>query len=274
MWEEATFRARIDSSDQQRRFPATSPDVEEIDIYRQAVSGIGGKGYALVLGMTPELRCMAGQEFGRLTSVDASAPAIGIYRDWIGPGVDEKIVMDDWGSFLAQHPSTFSAVFGDGIFGNVPSGDDCFTLVDLIRRALCPGGVFVTRMAVVPTGFRASDWEFETLLARFRDTEIDDAEFSLGARLFGFYEKAYDGASSILDSARVFDEIEAAVETLGITDTELGVLRRSAFRGLNYLPDVPQWEDILARASLDFEAHPPRGKLWHQYYRIYTCRSA
>ncbi|WP_027503493.1 class I SAM-dependent methyltransferase [Rhodococcus sp. UNC363MFTsu5.1] len=274
MWEEATFRARIDSSDQQRRFPATSPDVEEIDIYRQAVSGLGGEGHALVLGMTPELRCMAGQEFGRLTSVDASAPAIDIYRDWVGPGVDETIVLEDWGSFLARHPSTFSAVFGDGIFGNVPSGDDCFKLVDLIRRALRPGGVFVTRMAVVPPGFRAADWEFETLLARFRDNEIDEAEFSLSARLFGFFEKAYDSASSILDNARVFDEIDAAVSRLGMTDAELGVLQRSAFRGLNYLPDVPRWEEILTDASLDFGVHPPRGKLWHQYYRIYTCRSA
>jgi hypothetical protein len=129
-------------------------------------------------------------------------------------------------------------------------------------------------MAVVPPGFLSADWEFETLLARFRGAEIDDAEFSLGARLFGFFEKAYDGAGSMLDNARVFDEIDAAVATLGITDTELGVLRRSAFRGLNYLPDVPQWEDILTKASLDFGAHPPRGKLWHQYYRIYTCRSA
>ncbi|MFC7447940.1 class I SAM-dependent methyltransferase [Rhodococcus daqingensis] len=274
MWEEATFRARIESGDQQRRFPATSPDGEEIAIYRQAVSGLGGKGHALVLGMTPELRCMAGAEFDRLTAVDASAPAIDIYRDWVGPGIAEEVVLDDWGTFLRRHPATFSAVFGDGIFGNVPSGDDCLELVDLIRRALCPGGVFVTRMAVVPPGFRAPDWEFQTLLRRFRDTEIDEAEFSLSARLFGYFEKAYDSTSSMLDNARVFDEIDAAAERLDVTDAELGVLRRSAFRGLNFLPDVPQWEEILTSASLDFGVHPPRGKLWHQYYRIYTCRSA
>lgn len=271
MWDEATLRARIADSESRTRFPGASPDEAEIATYEQAVAALPREGHALVLGMTPELRQMAGTRMGRLTSVDTSREAIDLYGDWVGPDISETVVCEDWLSFLRRHPSTFSAIFGDGIFGNVPSQAVCAELLTLIAQALRPGGRFVTRMALVPDGFRAEHWRFGGLLDRFRKDEIDGAEFGLTARLFGHYEAAYDESTSVLDNRKVYAEVDRAAANAEISAAELDVLRSYAFAGRNFVPDQRCWENMLDDAAMSFRIHTLRGKLWHSYYPVYEC---
>ncbi len=271
MWDEVTLRARIADGRLRTRFPGASPDGSEIAIYEQAVSSLASAGHALVLGMTPELRQMAGRRFDRLTSVDSNALAIDLYCDWVDPDLSESIVCEDWRSFLRRNPASFSVVLGDGIFGNVAGEAECTELVGLIARSLRPNGRFVTRMALVPDDFRPVDWRFAALLQQFRQGKIDNAEFGLTARLFGFFETAYDESTSVLDNRQVYAAVDVAAAAGDISAAELEVLRAFSYSGRNFLPGQREWESILESEGIAFRESSLHGKLWHDYYPVYEC---
>jgi hypothetical protein len=272
MWDEAALRARIANPTHRTRFPGASPDAAEIALYEASVSTVPRAGPALVLGMTPELRQMAVRRFDDVTSVDASEAAIDVYGDWIDPGAREAIVRNDWLGFLHMHPATFSAILGDGIFGNLPDWATCEGLIALITRALRPEGRFVTRMALVPEGLRPERWSFATLVQRYRDGDIDGPEFALTARLFGHVEIAYETSTSLLDNDLGYGEIDRAAAKGQISASELETLRTCYFKGRTFLPGQREWEDALDRFGMSFRQCRLHGKLWHDYYPIYECR--
>jgi hypothetical protein len=272
MWNKADLLARIASSERRARYPGASPDADEIALYEESVSAVPRDGHALVLGMTPELRQMAVRRFDEVTSVDISDAAIDVYGDWIDSGDGESIVREDWLSFLRAHPATFSAVFGDGVFGNLPDRRTSQDMIELVALTLRPHGRFVTRMALIPDGFRPEGWRFTALLDRYRSRDIDGPELALTARLFGHVDLAYDTSTSLLDNRVVYGGIDRAAADGQISPAELETLRTCYFAGHTFLPTQREWESLLDRSAMTYRQHRLHGKLWHEYYPIYECR--
>ena len=75
-WNEEVYQSRINNASQFLRFEAASPNVEEIKQYRDYAFSItrdnSRQPRALVLGITPELRCMAAAAGFELISADRS----------------------------------------------------------------------------------------------------------------------------------------------------------------------------------------------------------
>ena len=93
-------------------------------------------------------------------------------------------------------PATgYSAIF--------PAATAAGQLLLAIQDRLAPGGVFVTRMALLPGAFEAARWTWTALAEQFRRGYIGEAEFGLTLRLFGFFRRFYDVESAMLDCAGV-----------------------------------------------------------------------
>ncbi len=271
-WDPATLRSRISDPAHRLRHPGGSPDPVEIAAYAAGIPA-EAKGTALVLGMTPELRAMAAQRFGRLISVEANPAAIALYRDWLDleARARETIVERDWlaGERLSDDP--VSVVLGDGVFGNLPDVAAHRRLLRVIGASLAPQGRFITRMAMIPDGFDPAAYTGDRLISRFRAGEYDAAEFGFGMRLVGHYATCYDPTTSTLDNARVFAACAERRAAGGLTAEEYAAIRRYTFGGRNCIVTQAAWESALAACGFRFRQHRCRGKAWYDYYVVYEC---
>lgn len=205
-----------------------------------------------------------------VVSVDSSAAAIAEYGPWVA-APHETIVEAEWSGFLQQAGERFDVIAGDGIFGNVPGRDAARSLLQAIDRSLAPGGVFVSRMALVPQGFEAARWEWPELAAQLRAGRIGEAEFGLTLRLFGFFRRFYDAESATLDCAAVYREIAGLCDCGALNMHERDIVWRYLFRGKNWLPTESAWERLLAEGTWQIARRSLHGKLWHAYYPVYVC---
>lgn len=200
------------------RYEAGSPNPEEIEVYRDALPAECVE-RCLVLGMTPELRALMAGRCAALVSVDSSVAAIAEYGPWVA-SPRETIVEADWSRFLQQTGQRFHVIAGDGICGNLSGRDAAGQLLQAIQDRLAPGGVFVTRMALVSGVFEAARWTWSAPAERFRAGDIGEAEFGLTLRLFGFFRRFFDVESAILDCAGVYQEIASLCDSSALSMRE------------------------------------------------------
>src|SRR5215207_3261422 len=112
-WNADTFQRRIADSAARRRWPAGSPNTEEISAYLAAVPADHPRELAVVLGMTPELRTLVLQHFSRVVSIDRSADAHALYADWVPDELRarERRLLGDWQEATADLCGRVDAVF-------------------------------------------------------------------------------------------------------------------------------------------------------------------
>ena len=278
-WDAAVYRSRIADADKLQRFEGCSPNVEEIGQYRDyalsAVSG-GRSPRALVLGMTPELRCMAAAAGFELISVDRNPDAIAVFRDWLQEPARsrEVIIQDEWAA-LGEHLSGgVDVILGDGIFGNVLDLDSHYTLLKDFGKLLKPGGAIILRQVSIPRNFPMQQYDAGMLLEKYRAGQLSDAEFGAAMRLWGMSRLAYDPDTCLLDNRVVFEYLDAMAESGIVTAAELAVVRRCYFSGKNMILPQDAWEQILTESGLEFQVRPLTGRDWYSYYKVYCCRLA
>ena len=267
-WTEAELRARIDRTGARTRYPGGSPDPLEVAQYENMLPE--GSEIGIVLGMTPELRNLAARNCKTLASIDSSAAAIELYRDWMGPEYVtlEQIHQTDWFSLSTVCGTGAGFILGDGVFGNVLPLAEYGSLLCVIRDALLPTGRFITRQCLVPEDALPRR---DALIAEFRSGAIDAAGFGLGLRMHGYLDSAYDPASSSLDNSEVFRRIESDYASGGLSQQEHAIVHRYYFGGRNSLPTQKAWETILQEAGFAFERASLEGKNWYSWYPIYCC---
>ena len=268
-WEAEFITARIASRAARLRFEAGSPNAEEIEVYRSALPA-DGVSRCLVLGMTPELRALMVDVSSEVVSVDSSPKAIAEYGPWVS-APRESVVEAEWSRFLQETGQRFDVIAGDGVFGNLAGRDAALGLLRVIESKLAPGGVFVSRMALVPRGLEAMRWEWPALVAQFRAGRIGEAEFGLTLRLFGFFRQFYDAETTSLDCAAVYQELAKLCDSGALDMREREIAWRYLFRGKNWLPPESVWERLLAEIPWRVVRRSLRGKLWHAYYPFYAC---
>jgi hypothetical protein len=275
-WDRVTLESRISDTAGRRRHAGGSPDENEIAAYATALSGAAGRGTALVLGMTPELRRLALSRFRRVFSVDNNPEAILLYRDWVDATerAREVIVESDWRDLTPPASVDIDAVLGDGVFGNLPDIGGHRALLGTIGQLLAPAGRFVTRHALIPEGFDARSCRAESLIEQFRAGRLDEAEFGFGMRIVGHYHDCYDRVSFLLDNQAVFARCEDAYRAGRLTAQEIGAIRRYSYGGRNCLLPQSLWEELLRECGFDFRVVPCTGKAWYAYYPVYDCRPA
>jgi hypothetical protein len=277
-WGEKVYRSRIKNAGQFQRFEAASPDAEEIGQYRDYSLAITrdnshSRPRALVLGMTPELRCMAAEAGFELISADRNPDAIAIYQNWLQEPArsQEKIIRCDWTVLGGQISGGIDVVLGDGVFGNILSLEGHHDLLKELISLMNPGGRIILRQALRPRCFPVEDYEAMVLLERYRSGQLSDAEFGLAMRLWGMSRLAYNPDTCLLDNKIVYDHYEYLRQSRVITPAELEVIRRYYFGGNNMILPQDSWEETLGSAGLDFEVQPLTGKDWYTYYPVYCC---
>jgi len=273
-WDRVTLETRISDAAARRRHAGGSPDENEIAAYATALSGAAGRGTALVLGMTPELRRLALLHFSRVVSIDNNPEAILLYRDWVDAAerAREEIVESDWMALPLPGSGTVDAVLGDGVFGNFSHLGGHRGLLGAIWRTLAPAGCFVTRHALIPDGFDPGPYRAEALIEQFRAGRIDEAEFGFGMRIVGHYRDCYDRGSFLLDNQTVFKRCENAHRAGTLTAREINAIRRYVYGGRNCLLPQALWEELLRECGFEFRIVPCTGKAWYAYYIVYSCR--
>lgn len=271
-WDAATLQARVSDPARRTRHVAASPDPTEVAAYADALTGVPAR-TAVVLGMTPELRAMAATRFEHVAAVDVNPAAIALYGPWVD-GTTETVVDGDWLELEAHVPEPVDAVLGDGVFGNLPDLAAHRCLLDAIAAVLRPGGVLVTRQAIVPTAYdRAADGA-AGLLARHRRGTLDPAEFGFGVRILGHRACCYDEDAQRLHNRPLFAEVAAQHARGELTDAEHAAIVRYAFDGENALLREEAWETLLRDSGWEFTRAPLSGRDWYRYYPVYRCRPA
>lgn len=273
-WNEDTLRARIADVGLRKRYPAGSPDAQEIAVYGTSLSQCVDRSRGVVLGMTPELRSLALSHFQRIVTIDSSAQSIELFRGWIADEAAsrEKIILASWLVFLPLLKTPVSAILGDGIFGNLSNLSEHVLLLEKIKSAMADDGFFVTRKAMIPKNFEISKYSSDAFIARFRSGVIDEAEFGFGMRLLGHYACCYNPDSFILDNQKIFEECDGLHRNGRLTDGEYDIIQRYFFNGKNCIIPEDVWENLLNEAGFIFEALPCQGKEWYSYYKIYRCQ--
>lgn len=272
-WDDATCRCRIRDAERHERYPAGSPDADDLAAYAGGLVPTAA-GRILVLGMTPELRTLALAYGDHVIAADANADVIALYRDWVSAGSGQcvELLQADWFSLGERGLEPFDYILGDGIFGNLPDLAAHVRLLDIITGLLKPHGRFITRMALVPDLNMLKTCDIQTLIGRFRAGEIDEAELGLTLRLFGFYAQCFDPARHLLDNRCVFEHLEASCRAGRITAYEQEIARRYYYGGLNCLLPRAEWEALLTRAGFSFCITTRPDRLWRRYYPVYVCR--
>lgn len=274
LWNPATLASRIADVRRRQRHAGGSPNHAEVAGYDAALGhDLDFSGTALVLGMTPELRVLALARFASLITVDCNPHAIELYRDWIEPADQkrETIVQADWFSLPDIVATPVSALFGDGVFGNLPDLAAHVRLLDAISAVLSPTGRFATRMAVIPDGFNPTEHCADRLLERYRAREIDYAEFGFGIRLVGHYATCYDPCTFLLDNAKLFGQCDVRHAAGELSDAEHAAIRHYYFGGFNCILPQCAWERALTTGGWKFQLHRCQGKTWYHYYPVYSC---
>lgn len=275
-WNKKTFLSRINSTAQRERYHGGSPNSMEVELYKSALSDIGGFDSAVIMGMTPELRNLAVSCFSNISSIDESDDAIELYRDWLDDEGQqrENIIKASWFDLEQHITQPVDAIFGDGIFGNLPDLSSHRELLSIIFKQLSNNGRFVTRKILIPRQFDPSTHSFETLLRKFRAGEIDEAEFGFGVRLVGHYSSCYNESDYILNNKKVFDDCEKAHRSGMLNDEEIALINRYYFSGKNCILSQDLWESTLRQEGFEFKLHQCQGKAWYEYYIIYECFKA
>ena len=277
-WNEEVYRLRINNASQFLRFEAASPNAEEIKQYRDYALSCtrdnSRQPRALVLGITPELRCMAAAAGFELISADRSPDAISIYQDWLQEPArsQEKIIRGDWTVLGEQISGGIDVILGDGVFGNIHGLESHRELLQELISLLNPGGGVVLRQALIPRGFPVEDYESMVLLEKYRAGQLSDGEFGLAMRLWGVSRLAYNPDTCLLDNKIVYDYYDSLRQSGDVTPAELEVVRRYYFVGKNMILQQDLWEEILASTGLSFEVQPLTGRDWYAYYPVYCCR--
>jgi len=272
-WDRATLETRIANAGARQRHAGGSPDDREIAAYAAGLGAINPGATTLVLGMTPELRCMALARFARLLTVDVNLQAIALYRDWVAPSAAarETILAADWFALPTVITQSVAAVLADGVFGNLPDAPAHQRLLEVIAGVLAPSGRFVTRMAMIPDGFQPRAHCAGRLLQQFRSGQLSEAEFGFGMRLVGHHETCYDAHTARLDNARLFALCAARHAVGELTDREHAAIRRYYFGGFNCILPQREWERQLVATGWQFEIHRCQGRAWYAYYPVYAC---
>jgi len=277
-WNKEVYRSRINNAGQFLRFEAASPNTEEIEQYRDYALSIARDNSrqlrALVLGMTPELRCMAAEAGFELISADNNPDAIATYQGWLQEPAhsQEKIIRSDWAALCEQISGGVDVILGDGVFGNILGLDSHRELLQELISLLNPGGGIVLRQALIPRGFTVDDHESMMLLDKYRAGQLSDGEFGLAMRLWGMSRLAYNPDTCLLDNKIVYDYYDSLRQSGIITPAELEVIRRYYFAGKNMILTQDCWEEMLVSAGLNFEVQPLTGRDWYSYYPVYGCR--
>ena len=279
-WNEEVYRSRINNASQFLRFEAASPNPEEIEQYRDYALSIARDNSrqlrTLVLGMTPELRCMAAEAGFELISADNNPEAIATYQNWLQEPArsQEMIIRNDWRALGDKISGGVDVVLGDGVFGNILGLESHRELLQELISLLNPGGGIVLRQALIPRDFQVENYESMVLLEKYRAGQLSDGEFGLAMRLWGMSRLAYNPDTCLLDNKIVYDYYDSLRQSGVITPAELEVIRRYYFAGKNMILPQDCWEEILTSTGLNFEVQPLTGKDWYSYYPVYCCRPA
>ncbi|MBI2992578.1 MAG: hypothetical protein HYY48_00175 [Gammaproteobacteria bacterium] len=278
-WNRQTLLTRICDVRARQRFAAGSPNETELRGYRDLLLAgtsmrTGRRPRVAVLGMTPELRCTVLEVASALLSIDCSADAIALYRDWVPEEWSrrERIVQAEWSQELRRNRGQLDAILGDGVCGNLATREDHAELLNAAAEALANSGVLILRQALIPDGFDPEACRAEVQIARFRDGGLSEAGFGLGMRLWGFFEQVWDPAARALDNRVVYQRIDALVESGAMTQQERALVRRYYFGGRTMLLTRAEWETLLAEAGFSFKRHAFAGEDWYRYYPLYACR--
>ena len=277
-WNEEVYRSRINNAGQFLRFEAASPNTEEIEQYRDYALSIARDNSrqlrALVLGMTPELRCMAAEAGFELISADNNPDAIATYQGWLQEPArsQEKIIRSDWAALREQISGGVDVILGDGVFGNILGLESHRELLQELISLLNPGGGIILRQALIPRGFPVEDYESMVLLEKYRAGQLSDGEFGLAMRLWGMSRLAYNPDTCLLDNKIGYDYYDSLRQSGDVTPAELEVIRRYYFVGKNMILTQDVWEEVLESAGLEFEMQLLTGKDWYRYYPVYCCR--
>lgn len=272
-WDLDTIASRVQDGQGRNRYEGGSPNPADIAAYESALKPETGADTAVVLGMTPELRAMALRRFRNVVSIDANPTMIDFYRDWTAAEhrSRETIHRANWLNLERIVEAPVDAVFGDGVFANLPDWASHRTLLRAIRRALAPGGVLSTRTIVIPRDFDPRRRSAEWLVRRFRAGALNEAEFGFAMRFFGYYEKSYDPRTWIADNARAFDCCAEAHGRGELSDAEHAIILRYYYGGPLVIPPQDAWEKMLADSGFEFQILPCHDRDWCAYYMIYGC---
>lgn len=272
-WTAEIYQSRIADAGLMIRHAAGSPASEEIAVYLNCCAGADPDGTAVILGMTPELRCMAAGHFRKLVSIDCSEVAIQLYSDWLPQHLraKETVICGRWTELSSLVDGPVSVVLGDGVVGNLSGPGETLSLLEEIRTVLAPAGCCVMRNAIVNTGVIPARYEFSRLLMDFRSGLIDAAEFAFSTRMLGFYECVYDTRAEMLDNAITYGLLDAMRDAGDLSDEEWEALGRYRFMGRNYFPSNETWRSLLVAAGFgNVVQRGLRGKLWYEYYPVHV----
>ncbi|WP_232629449.1 class I SAM-dependent methyltransferase [Methylobacterium sp. Leaf118] len=261
------LESRIKDRSRQVRHEAGSPNADELQRYELCLPDERAVG--VVLGMTPELRALAGRHATRSYAIDHSPDAIALYEDWLSPTARarETVLFVNWMSLPTAVPEKADFIVGDGIFGNLLSVPDHRHLLAQIRNTLAPGGRFITRQALAPVTPEPA----ETLIRRYRQGDLSEAEFGFDLRIKGYWAQAYAREDCLLDCGRVYALIEDDLKSGRLSRDEYEIAQRYVFSGKNMFLPQKLWEDVLVASGFTFERHPLSGRSWYPYYVIYSC---
>jgi hypothetical protein len=272
-WDQKTLDSRIDPSQKFKRFEAGSPNDQEIEAYRAATIDTKNRRTAIVLGMTPEIRNLAIQLFDTIVSVDNNPISIATYSDWITKTERqrEKILHVDWFELPANFTKQVSAIYGDGVFGNLPDIGNHRQLLELLSEVLEDEGRLILRKVVIPRGFDPSLENFNNYLICYRNGQSDLTEFGFATRILGHYSTCYNPDTYVLDNKKVFDNVSEMYDKSKITKEEYDAVNRYYYSGANCILPEDVWENLLDESGFSFRQFRCSGKDWYRYYKIYQC---
>jgi len=276
-WNLKAFQSRISNSKKRERFPAGSPNAEEIQTYRSHIfdhfqGNLKGK-QALVLGLTPELRSMLHYLGTSVICIDNNPDAIALFRDWLPKDIEvtENILEGSWSDLSNLLQSSVDIIVGDGVFGNMLSLDLHFKLLTEIKSVMNPQGICVFRKIMIPQNFSLDKHQADLLIEQYNQGVIDESEFGFGMRIFGLKEQVFDPETFLLDNRKSFDIFEKMYRNKILSTSAMSAIQRYYFNGLNLITPQSLWEELLKQVGFDFVSVPLQGKQWYEYYPIYRC---
>lgn len=276
-WDVNDFEQRTGGGANMVGFEPGTPDDREVATYKHYVETApavaAGNRDALVMGMTVRVR-QAMHEIGMsVTCMDISEGAVSYLRNAVPEpyASRETVLNDDWMNLPGALPAPVAAIVGDGVFSNVLSLAQQNVLLGRLRETLVPGGALVTRNFVMSPDFPFAAFDPDRLLARYRAGELRDGEFAHGFRIFGFWDKAFDRETLLLDNKIIFEEIDNWHDDGRLTEAEYRIVRQQYFGGLTIMPSQADWEEMLRRNGFSFEMTTLDGRLWYQYGPFYRC---
>jgi SAM-dependent methyltransferase len=228
--------------------PPCRPSRFELDLCTELIAGTHRRcnpPHVLVLGSTVEYRDWAFEEACRVTVVDASPEFhAAISADRRYKLAEETLVVARWEEMTFDRE--FDLVVGDHVVGNV-APEAVPALVANVRRALRPGGAFLTK-----SFFLREDRLLRPIDGALRDYELNHAgrdPFSILAYELTIH--ATDPESGMIDFARMYAVVEAAHRRGDISERTFARYRQfgwhqGATLAFHVMP-MSAWETLLAK---------------------------